>query len=281
MFGYLFLGILFLFVKQPRLTFASFLAAGLLALHLKVSTNSDLKSPEVTENAALIKVAHIDISGITDDPEGLVASIVQSDASLISIPNLDPSVYGYLQQELRTAFPHNTGLIGIEPSMAVFSRYAIEKQDTFFFDGLPNISGCIKTEGNGQEWHFITSNTLPPFYSKEYQRLQNQLIEVAERAKDIEAPIITVADYNLVPWQVEILDFRESTKLQDSRRGFSPASATSFLGGLFGLPHEHIFHTDHFKCVSFNNLKYSTGHLGIIGTFQFKPKHIYAEGTNQ
>ena len=281
MFGYLFLGILFLFVKFPRLTFASFLAAGLIALHLKVSTNSELKNPEVTQNAALIKVAHIDISGITDDPEGTVASIIQSDVSLFSVPNLDPYVYGYLQEELKEAFPHNTGLIGIEPQIAVFSRYAIEKQDTFFIEGLPNISGCIKTEGNGQEWHFITSNTLPPFYSREYQRLQNQLVEVAKRAKKIDAPIIKIADYNLVPWQVEILDFRESTKLIDSRRGFSPASATSFLGGLFGLPHEHIFHTDHFKCISFNNLKYSNGHLGITGTFQFKPTPVYAKGATQ
>ena len=281
MFGYLFLGIVFLFAKQPRLTFASFLACGLIALHLKVSTNSNLKSPEVTQDAALITVAHIDISGITDDPEGMVTSIIQSDASLISVPNLDPYVYGYLQEELKDAFPHNTGLIGIEPRIAVFSRYAIEKQDTFFIEGLPNISGCIKTEGIGQEWHFITSNTLPPFYSKEYQRLQNQLIEVGKRAKNIDAPIITIADYNLVPWQVEILDFRENIKLQDSRRGFSPASATSFLGGLFGLPHEHIFHTDHFKCISFNNLKYSSGHLGITGTFQFKPTPVYAKGKTQ
>lgn len=281
MFSYLFLGIVFLFAKKPQLTFASFLACGLIALHLKVSTNSDLKSPEVTQDAALIKVAHIDVSGITDDPEGMVQSIIGSNASLVSIPNLDPYVFGYLQEELKEAFPHNTGLVGFEPAMAVFSKYAIEKQDTFFIEGLPNISGCIKTEGNGKEWHFLTSNTLPPFYTKEYQRLQNQLIEVAKRAKKINAPIITIADYNLVPWQVEIVDFRENATLIDSRRGFSPAASTSFLGGLFGLPHEHIFHTDHFKCISFNNLKYDAGHLGIISTFQFKPTSIYAEGTTQ
>lgn len=281
MFGYLFLGLIFLLAKQPRLTFASFLACGLIAGYLKLSTNSDLKSPEVTQNAALIKVAHIDISSITDDPEGIVESIIQSDASIISIPNLDPYVYGFLEESLKNAFPFNTGLIGVEPRLAVFSRYAIEKQDTFFVDNLPNISGCIKTEGTGKEWYFVTSNTLPPFYSKEYQRLQNQLEEVAIRAKKIEAPIITIADYNLVPWQVEILDFRERIQLEDSRRGFSPASSTSFLGGLFGLPHEHIFHTNHFKCIQFNNLKFGENHLGISGTFQFKPTPVYAEGASQ
>jgi len=281
MFGYLFLGVLFLFVKQPRLTFASFLACGLIAGYLKLSTNSNLKSPEVTQNVALIKVAHVDISGITDDPEGTVNTIIQSNASLISIPNLDPYVYGFLEENLNEAFPHNTGLIGFEPGLAVFSRYPIEKQDTFFVDNLPNISGCVKTEGTGKEWYFVTSNTLPPFYSKEYQRLQNQLEKVATRAKKIEAPIITIADYNLVPWQVEILDFRESVQLEDSRRGFSPAYSTSFLGGLFGLPHEHIFHTNHFKCIQFNNLKFGDGHLGITGTFQFKPEPIYAEGKTQ
>ena len=170
-------------------------------------------------------------------------------------------------------FPYSTARIGFDPGIAVFSKFEINNQDTFFVENLPNIVGSIKPDGQDQELFFISSTTLPPFYTKDYDRLKKQLNRIAEKASAINAPILTLADYNLVQWSDEIHDFRTKAGLKDSRRGFSPAAAGgNVFGSFFESPRDHIFFSEHFKCIGFQNLESSSSHhLGIKGSFQFNP----------
>ena len=73
---------------------------------------------------------------------------------------------------------------------------------------MPNIIGSIKPDGQNQELFFISSTTLPPFYTKDYDRLTTQLNRIADKVSVIDGPILTLADYNLVQWSDEIHDFR-------------------------------------------------------------------------
>lgn len=272
MFGYLFLGLGFLVLKQPRLMFASYIACSILAIHLKLNTNPDLKNPEITEDQAVINIAVMDISNITQEPEETLNAIFQSNACLLSLPDIDPDVYAFIKDTIQKTYPYATERVGFEPGIALFSKYEISQKDTFFVDGLPNIVGSIRAEGKGQELYFITSNTLPPFYTRDYDRTKKQLNKIADIANTIGSPILTFADYNLVPWSDEIHDFRAKANLKDSRRGFTPASSTSVISSFFDSPRDHIFFSEHFKCIGFENLKSSSSkHLGIKGSFQFNP----------
>ncbi len=273
MFGYLFLGMFFLVIKQPRLMFTCFIACSILAIHLKINTNPDLKKPQPTENQLIIDVSLINISNINEDPDGAIHSMLTSEACILSIPNLDPTVYEFLRDTLAKKFPYCTQRIGFDPGIAVFSKFEISNQDTFFVEGLPNIMGSIKPDGQDQELFFISSTTLPPFYTKDYDRLKKQLNRIAEKVSAINAPILTLADYNLVQWSDEIHNFRNKAGLKDSRRGFSPyAAGNNVFGSFFESPRDHIFFSKHFKCIGFENLESSSDqHLGIKGSFQFNP----------
>ncbi len=275
MFGYLFLGLTFLILKQQRLMFASFIACSILSIHLKLNTNPDLKNPTVTEDQAIIKVAVMDISNINEAPEETIEAILNLDASLLTIPDIDPMVYEFFKDTLKKNFPYVTSRVGFDPAIAVFSKYPITKQDTFFVEGLPNVIGSIKVPNSTQDLFFISSNTFPPFYTRDYDRLKKQLNRIADIAQTLDAPIFTMADYNLVQWSDEIHDFRAKAGLKDSRRGFSPASSTSVIGSFFDSPRDHIFFSEHFKCIGFENMKTaSSSHLGIKGYFQFTPSKI-------
>ena len=273
MFGYLFLGILFLILKQPRLMFSSFIACSILAIHLKVNTNADLKSPQVNQDQAVIKVALIDISNINEDFDGTLEAMLTSDACLLTIPDIDPFLYDFLKDTLAEQYPYHTTRVGFDPAIAVFSKYEILNQDTFFVEGLPNIMGSIKAEGTGRELFFVTSSTLPPFYSRDYDRLKKLLARVSDKAKKVNAPVLTLADYNVVAWSDEILDFRANTELKDSRRGFSPAAKTGgLISGFLNSPSSHIFFSEHFTCTGFENLRSAnSNYLGVTGSFQFNP----------
>ena len=274
MFGYLVLGLLFLVLNQTRLMFTCFIACSLLAIHLKTNTNPDLKKPERTENQTIINIALINISNINEDPDGTIQAMLNSEACILSIPEIDPMVYEFLRDTLSEKFPYCTQRIGFDPGIAVFSKYEINNQDTFFVENLPNIIGSIQPEGQDQELYFICSTTLPPFYTKDYDRLKRQLNRIVEKASMIDGPILTLADYNLVQWSDEIHDFREKAGLKDSRRGFSPAAAgNNVFGSFFDSPRDHIFFSEHFKCIGFQNLESpsSAQHYGIKGSFQFNP----------
>lgn len=273
LFGYLGLGLLFLILKQPKLMFASFIACSILAIHLKSNTNPDLKKPQPTENQTIIDIALINTSNINEDPDGAIQAMLTSEACILSIPNLDPMLYEFLRDTLAEKFPYCTQRIGFDPGIAVFSKFEINNQDTFFVENLPNIIGSIKPDGQDQELFFISSTTLPPFYTKDYDRLKKQLNRIAEKASAINAPILTLADYNLVQWSDEIHDFRDKAGLKDSRRGFSPSGAgDNLFGSFFESPRDHIFFSDHFKCIGFENLESSSAqHFGIKGSFQFNP----------
>ena len=271
MFGYLFLGLFFLVIKQQRLMFGSFIACSILAIYLKTNTDQDLKSPAITKDQAVINIALIDVSNINDDPEGIIKTMLESNACMIGVPDIDPFVYEFFKDTLSEKYPFVTERVGFDPGLAIFSKYEISNQDTFFVEGLPNIIGSIQAEGDGEELYFITSNTLPPFYTRDYVRLKKQLNRVASKALAINRPIFTFADYNLVQWSDEIHDFRGRVGLKDSRRGFSPASSNSIIGSFFHSPRDHIFYSGHFKCIGFENLKSGSNHLGIIGSYQFNP----------
>ena len=182
-------------------------------------------------------------------------------------------MYEVLKTELIEKYPFCTPRLGFDPGLAVFSKYPILHQDTFMSDGLPNVIGSFLAEGKGEELYFVSSCTLPPFYTSDYERLQKQLNQVAEKTKALNAPIITMGDYNLVQWSNEIQNFRAAAQLKDSRRGvITPSSPTDLLSAIFNYPHDHIFFSKHFKCISFQNLSSpSSNHIGIQGAFQFNP----------
>lgn len=275
MFGYLLLGLVFLLLKQPRLMFASFIACSILAIHLKINTNAELRNPEIIQDQAIIQVALMDISNINEDPDGTIAAMLASEASLLTVPDIDPFLYEFLKDTLSEKYPYCTARVGFDPAITVFSKYEIFNQDTFFIEGLPNVMGSIKTEGNGRELYFICSNTLRPFYSKDYDRLTKLLKRVADKVKEVNAPVITLADYNVVTWSDEILDFRTNANLKDSRRGFSPAAKTGgLISGFLDPPSSHIFFSDHFSCTGFENLRSTnSNYLGVKGYYQFNPIH--------
>jgi len=273
MFGYLLLGLTFLTLKQPRLMFTSFIACSFLAIHLKVNTNAELRTPRVVQDQAIIQVALMDISNINEDFDGTLEAMLTSDACLLSIPDIDPFLYEFLKDTLSEKYPFSTSRVGFDPAITVFSRYEISNQDTFFVEGFPSITGSIKAEGKGRELYFITSTTLPPFYSRDYDKLKKLLDRIANKAKELNAPVLTIADYNLVAFSDEIFDFRADAKLKDSRRGFSPASKTGGLfSGLMDTPSSHIFFSEHFTCTGFENLRSTnSNYLGVKGSYQFNP----------
>jgi endonuclease/exonuclease/phosphatase (EEP) superfamily protein YafD len=271
MLSYMAFGLIFLMLKSYRLMFTSFACCAGLCLFLKYTTNSEM-APAQASNEETIHVAHFNISA-TDDYQFMVDQILLSGADLISLQEVTPDWNIVLQESLNTIYPYSKTVVRFDPfGLAVYSKHPLSNIDTFVCEGVPNIMGTVELKNTGKDICFITSHALPPFYSSDYKKLRKHLRRIAEFSNESSCPVLTMGDYNAVPWSYEIQDFRSASNLNDSRRGFFPNSVGSF--SVFQLPSDHIFYSKELKCIQFDDMDDpKAGHIGVKGAYQFTPQY--------
>ena len=266
--GYLLLGMFFLIIRQPKLMFTSFACCAGLCLFLKYASDGQLNLPLKNDEATL-NVAHFNVSVATADFQETIDEILAADADVISLQEVTPDWDIELQNALSEKYPYSETIVRLDPlGLAIYSRFPLISTDTFMYEDIPNIVGTVRLKDPEQEICFIASYTLPVFYTADYERQRNHLMAIADYTNNTNCPVITVGDYNAVPWSYEIQDFKAAANLNDSRRGFEPASNGSF--SLFQIPSDHIFYSNHLECVGFKEINNPTsGHIGIKGSYQF------------
>ncbi len=265
MLGYLGLGFVFLIANQTKLMFTSLICCAGLCIFLKNSSNSAFHHP-IQTSEAIIKVAHFNISASDEDYDGTIDVILNTEADLISIQEVTPDWHYLLEEKLKEKYPYSNTVVRFDPfGIAVYSKLPFSSIDTFYHEEIPNLMGSIQIGESNQDFHFISSHTMPPLYSSAYDNMKNHILKIAEKAQSVSAPIMTFGELNAPPWWQEIKDLREKAGLHDSRR-----SASYGFSEIFQNPVDYIFYSNHFECVGFENINgNSSSHLGISGTYQF------------
>lgn len=267
-----FSGILFLTIRQPKLTFVAFGASAILCLFLKQASNTDFSPPTPT-NAPSIKIAHFNLSNSSESPTETINIIKNTQADLISLQEITPFWDSLLRQQLQPYYPfhyitHDVNIFGL----AIYAKQEFQSIDTFSYHNIPNIIGSLTIDDSPTDIHFISTLTRPPASYKDYTLLKKHLHKVSEQCNNINEPLLAFGDYNVVPWSNEIQEFRHKAHLLDSRRGFMPTYPNGALH-FFWAPLDHIFFSSHFKCLNFGTISGETSqHLGIQGVFQINEK---------
>jgi endonuclease/exonuclease/phosphatase family protein len=287
---YLLAGLFFLLVKQPRLTFIFFGGCAVLCLFLKFSIKNDsihrwrqavinrrlAEEPPAKEEFPVFKIAHLNVSN-APGVAGAIATIRASQAGLISIHEVTPQWDQWLRDSLSAEYPYHHTLVDIGLfGMAIYSKYALEQVDTFYFRTIPNLRGLISIDGNTAG--FISTHTEPALNDASKQRLRDHLGVIAGQAGAAVFPVLVFGELNAVSWSNEIQDFRDSSGLQESRTGFM-SYASSGMSSFFDVPFDHVYYSPELECTAFENLfDAKTGkRLGIATAFQFKNSPAHAK----
>lgn len=266
--GYWLLGLIFLALKQARLTMVSFICCGFLCLFLKGMSNSKVEKP-VQTTALNISISQINLSLSNASISETLESIKKTGAEVLSIQEVNYEWSHKLKDSLSTLYPfscrvESADVYGIE----LFSKYPFATCDTFYSEDIPNLMISLKKTPTSQPIYVISTYVAPPLFSMAYQVMQQQLQIVAEHVKSITYPVITLGEYNIEGSSWEIQQFRQQAGLLNSRRGFRP----SRKDGVFDLtevPTDHIFYTPQLECIYFETIVGKENkHLGITGTFQ-------------
>jgi endonuclease/exonuclease/phosphatase (EEP) superfamily protein YafD len=267
--GYWLIGLLFLVLKQTRLTMVSFVCCAFLCIYLKSTTNPALQLPTKTTEPTF-KVAQFNLSAHTGDYSSFLTVLRKTNANIVSIQEVRQDWAQVLEDSLQKMYPHQCTYQTLDIySLKVLSKESFSICDTLFCDNVPSLILGFRKIAKEKPVYIISTYIAPPVFSSAYRQLQKQLDTIAIQIKKKNSPTLTVGDYNIAASSAEVQQFRQLANLNDSRRGYRP-SRTDGHFSLFDVPTDHIFYTNHFNCIDFQTITGANSErLGILGEYQF------------
>ena len=267
--AYWVIGLLFLSLKNIRLTLVAFICSAFLCLHLRNTTNSALEAPAKT-NEPIISIAHFNLSSGTGSPEATISVIKKTNVDIISLQEVSREWEQLLMDSISCDYPYSCQVATLDlHSSKLYSKFRFVSCDTFYAQGVPNLVIGFPNMYNDGKLYVISSYIEPPLFEQAYLKMKSQLDTIAYHVNRLKSPVITVGDYNIHAFSYEIQQFRKEACLQDSRRGYRPTRNDGRIA-LLEVPIDHMFHSNHFSCVEFQTISGSqTERIGIKGLYQF------------
>ena len=149
--------------------------------------------------------------------------------------------------------------------IAVFSKYPLREVRELDWFGTANISG--KVEVGSESINFLCLHTKSPMTRGRWQ-VRNAHIEKARSyVNSNPGEFLVLGDFNTVPWDSRLLNFKSATRLVDSRKGLTPTYPT-WNPFVAQIPIDYIFHSQGIGCQSLDSVNITSDHKAILGTYQ-------------
>lgn len=269
MLGLLITGFLFFIFKCERLMVVSLFCCAVLCLHLKESSNKQMRLAAVTESPSL-KISHINLGNAENDYDSVINYLLKLDADFVSFQELTPDWNKKLKERLAKRFGYINTMTRLDQyGMGFFSKYPFVSMDTLYYKDVPNLATSILMEDN-HLCQIVSCQVIPPVNQGAFVQIGKHFDYVADYLDNLEGCKIVLGDLNLPPWASEVQKFRAISNLEDSRRDINPRNLDGSVS-LPRIPVEHIFYCDKFECTSFSELGNAfVGRVGITGTYQIE-----------
>lgn len=246
MIGFFLLGMGLLIANEEKLMLLSFGACAALAFFLKSSFFETIYYPAVKPNTPSIKLNYYSTENIPDF-EVLSSSVDTTHPDIISIQEVTPD-WAYVVQE---AFAEKYPYYKVYPRLdfygtAIFSKYPFVGVDTFHYEEIPNLVCTVRIDTMQTYITLMSTYTNPPVSNDAVKRIGKHLQYNAEYIRNNPYPIIAFGNYHLPPWMQEILRFRDSSRLLNSRRGFAHWST---------IPVLQFFHHRSLSCIDLRDIE--------------------------
>lgn len=264
-FFYTALGFLFFLTDNTRLLVVSFCCAAIISLFIKNFSNSELVY--ATKKAKTeISIAHINLINFQGKVDSLLNLVQELDPDIICFQEVNPGWAELLSQKLLGKYPSTASLVRIDAfGKMIFLKFAYTRLDTIYYDQIPDLD--IHLIKNNHTFHVICSQIVPSYAGYSGLSSRDHLTSLANYVKSIKHPVILAGEFNQVYWSQEMRNFKDLTKLNNSRKSLSML--------LKVVPYEHIFFSSEFECSGLEELSDEvSNHIGLFGMFQLK-REVY------
>ena len=261
------LTLIMFYLKNRRYTLMALVSTILFSSHFMSHIGNQVEEEVVFEvTAPKLKIAHFNVLKFNSAKQAIIATIISSDADVVSLQETDEKWTKEIEKAVKKEYPYSIYFpsdvccIGI----SLLSKQPLYNENISFHGGLPNIEADLIF--NDVVTHIITSHTSSPISRSNLNNRNTHLKDLSDHVTKIDSPTIVIGDFNTVPWDNNLVDFKADTQLKDSRKKYE-STFPSFFGKI-GIPIDYIFHSNEISCVSFKTIKIKgSDHLGIIGEY--------------
>jgi endonuclease/exonuclease/phosphatase (EEP) superfamily protein YafD len=265
--GCLSLTLMMVYLKSRRYVLAAFVSTVLFSTHFVGHVGKQKQDEVVFEaSAPKLKIAHFNVLKYNSAKQAIISTIIASQADVVSLQETDEKWTQEIEKAVKKEypfsiyFPSDKCCIGI----SLLSKKPLYNANISFHGGLPNIEADLIF--NDVVTHIITSHTSSPISRSNLKNRNSHLKDLSDHVTKIDSPTIVIGDFNTVPWDNNLVDFKADTQLKDSRKKYESTFPSYF--GKIGIPIDYIFHSNEISCVSFKTIKIKgSDHLGIIGEY--------------
>ncbi|MCI5133171.1 MAG: hypothetical protein D3904_17065, partial [Candidatus Electrothrix sp. EH2] len=127
---------------------------------------------------------------------------------------------------------------------ALFDKGECTEQSIIFpgNTALPSILAVIRIQQ--RDVRLLATHPMPPI-GPELSRLRNQQLNRLPQYVDTSLPVLLLGDLNISPWSPHFSRLLQRTRLRNSMRGFGVQATWPSANPLFGIPLDHVLHSDH------------------------------------
>lgn len=218
--------------------------------------------------AESVKVLQFNVLKGNENKEETIELILDQNADLVMLEEINEEWGSLLKEKMPFKYPYykinsREDFFGI----ALFSKYPIAEFEVFEINYFPGITAIVNYKDIRLRVFGIHSKA--PTTISNFKLRNDQINNFASTINKYEEPTLVLGDFNAVPWDDVINEFKEKTNLSDSRTSLA---ATFPSWGLFGkVPIDFIFCSSDLISNDFKVIEnpYSD-HYAISSTFYFR-----------
>jgi endonuclease/exonuclease/phosphatase (EEP) superfamily protein YafD len=242
----------------------------LIYLLLLVKINSPIgMGYQINQGQEQLKVLQFNVLVTNDAYQATIDRVLQLSPDFVSFQEVSYQWANELEFGLSKAYPYSKVVRNPDESqgIAVFSKYPLIETQVINWGGTANISGKVKMAN--EAINFLALHTRSPTTKLKWNARNEHLISAKEFIQDQQGEFLVLGDFNTVPWDNRLLNFKSNTALTDSRKKLTPTYPTwnPFIGQ---IPIDYIFHSRGIGCQSLDSVDITSDHKAIMGIYELK-----------
>jgi endonuclease/exonuclease/phosphatase (EEP) superfamily protein YafD len=182
---------------------------------------------------------NLNVNASNPERERILSLLSAAEADIITLIELSPELAALLPT-LASRYPYQV----IEPAvgnfgLGVLSRFPLLRPDAFELGPTTAIEAAVALpEG---ELRLIAVHPVPPISATMAATRNQQLGQLAARARQADEPLLICGDFNLSPYSPYFQRFLTDSATSDTRRGLGIGFSWPTFLPLLGIPIDHCF----------------------------------------
>ncbi|PIQ50386.1 MAG: hypothetical protein COW03_00155 [Cytophagales bacterium CG12_big_fil_rev_8_21_14_0_65_40_12] len=242
----------------------------MIYLLLLIKVNSPIGvGYQINQGQEQLKVLQFNVLTSNEAYKATIDRVLQLAPDFVSFQEVSYQWANELESGLSEAYPYSKVVRSPDESqgIAVFSKYPLIDTQVIIWGGTANISGKVKMAH--EDINFLALHTRSPTTKLKWNARNEHLVSAKEFIQDQQGEFLVLGDFNTVPWDKRLLNFKSSTALTDSRKKLTPTYPT-WNPFIAQIPIDYIFHSKGIGCQSLDSVDITSDHKAIMGIYELK-----------